>query len=164
MSSRVKSSHRQRIVFLSSILIPPYFDCPNVHGKFLRNRQTDNVGFIFSAALDELYDREPAESFAGAVQTAGKLSFLGSGRNSNGSFTRAFGRAVCFINDENGKTRTLAYRHWQPLQTSKSILGVSLISGSMWIAFLHGLCTGIAGDFLKTLCDGNGALKTCLSA
>lgn len=76
MSSRVKSSHRQRIVFLSSILIPPYFDCPNVHGKFLRNRQTDNVGFIFSAALDDLYDREPAECFAGAVQTAGKLSFF----------------------------------------------------------------------------------------
>ena len=140
-------------------MIPPYFDCPNVHGKFLRNRQTDNVGFIFSAALDELYDREPAECFAGTVQTAGKLSFFRKRQKFKRKLYEGFGRAVCFINDENGKTRALQHTGTAAIAHIKINFGCLVdIRLDVDCFFYTGLCTGIAGDFLKTLCDGNGAL------
>ena len=111
------------------------------------------------AALDELYDREPTECFTGAVQTAGKLSFFRKRQKFKRKLYECFGRAVCFINDENGKTRALQHTGTAAIAHIKINFGCLVdIRLDVDCFFYTGLCTGIAGDFLKTLCDGNGAL------
>ena len=66
----------------------------------------------------------------------------------NGSFTRASVGLYVLSTMKMARPGHFSIQAPQPLQTSKSISGVSLISGSMWIAFFtQAFVQGLQGIF-----------------